>query len=181
MPTFTSNPFAPVFIDLETQSTINLKQAGSRAYLRHPSTRLLSLVALVDNWMVVWVPEGRYPGRTLGISPTDCWPKSWERDGRKVVLHDGDHLPDLIAAAARGGRTFIAHNASGFDALAWELLLPDAPQPAWFDTIPCCRAAGLPAGLDAVCERLFGVGKEKEGRKAAELLFTAKARDGEVT
>jgi DNA polymerase len=179
MPRFTSEPENPVWVDFETQSAADLKALGARAYLRHPSTRVLSLVALVDDTVVVWAPHGRYPGNTLGISPTDCWPKDWQRDGRKVMLDDGPELPQCLQSAAHASRTFVAHNAP-FDALAWELLLPGAPQPEWFDTIPCCRAAGLPAGLDAVGERLFGIGKDKEGRKAAEMLFRAPVKNEQV-
>jgi DNA polymerase len=163
-----------VWVDLETQSAANLRQVGAKIYLRHPSTRLLSAVFLLDGTLIVWVPAGRGP-KDLGdlcnswdgssITPSGC-----EYD---VILWIDENPPDCVIDAIRNGATFIAHNAETFDALAWELLV-GGPQPSWYDTIHCCRAAGLPAGLDRAAKAIGAAGKDEDGGRALRMLYTVK-------
>jgi DNA polymerase len=181
MPQFTWEPVRPVFVDLETQSACDLKVHGARAYVRHPSTRLLSLVAQIDDEVIVWAPKGRYPGNTLHVAElplSALWPEGAPRNGRRIVLDDGACFPSQLVRAADEGRTFVAHNAAGFDALAWDVLFGELPV-TWYDTIPPARAAGLPAGLDALGEVLLGTGKDKAGSRALQLLYRATGRNGE--
>lgn len=103
---------------------------------------------------ITWIPPGRAPV------------------GLEQYISDGPPL--VIQHMIRDGYTFVAHNAETFDALAWELLLPDAPQPEWFDTIHLCRQNGLPAGLDRACRALGIQGKDAAGADALKLLYTVK-------
>lgn len=72
--------------------------------------------------------------------------------------------------------TLVAHNAP-FDAAVWEKVC-GLPEAEWFDTLPCCRAAGLPGGLDDVGKRLTGQGKDKNGKRLIDLL--CKVKPGKV-
>jgi hypothetical protein len=57
------NPDKVTYIDIETQSAVNLRSVGGRRYLRDPSTRLLSAVAMIDDHIYAWIPAGRAPRR----------------------------------------------------------------------------------------------------------------------
>lgn len=72
----------------------------------------------------------------------------------------------LVSVAAT--HTLVAHNAP-FDAAVWELA-EGLPEAEWFDTLPCCRAAGLPGKLDDVGKVLTGEGKDKNGKRLIDLL-----------
>ena len=58
---------APVFIDLETRSEVDLKKAGGRAYAAHASTKILTAVALLDERALAWCPA-------LAEPPVLTWP-----------------------------------------------------------------------------------------------------------
>lgn len=165
-------PSDPVFIDLETQSPVSLPAVGSKAYVNCPDTRLLCAVAIRGNTCVVWVPPGRAPDALGGINVDDLWPEGWPRDCT-IGLYVNE-TPDEMQDWLRDGRRFVAHNAEGFDAMAWARLVP-GPQPTWFDTIPLARAAGLPGSLDEIGKRLLGRGKTDS--TALRMLFTAKIKD----
>lgn len=66
------------------------------------------------------------------------------------------------------GCVLVAHNAP-FDAAIWEHTLK-LPEREWFDTLPCCRAAGLPGKLDDVGTILTGQGKDKNGKRLIDML-----------
>lgn len=165
------DPTDYVLMDLETQSPVNLREVGSRAYLSDPDTRLLSGVFLEGSEVTVWVPPGRAP---IGwdTNPDAFWPEGYSREGYTLSVWKGEGPPPSIVAAIERGTTFVAHNAAGFDAEAWERLV-GGPQPTWYDTLPCARAAGLPGGLDALGLRLTGRGKDA-GKDALKILYTAK-------
>jgi DNA polymerase bacteriophage-type len=148
-----------------------LRIVGARRYLRHPSTRLLSAAFKYpgSSCIWIWIPSGRAPRNLLA---SKCVPEGAE----SVVLCEQPEPPDLVQRWIRGGRTFVAHNASNFDAAAWELLV-GGPQPNWFDTIHTARASGYPGSLDALGGLLLGRGKDK-GKDACKLLWTAKERNG---
>lgn len=169
-------PADPVFIDLETQATVNLKAVGARAYLRHPDTRLLCLVAKHAKEIVVWAPRGRYPGNSLAISPSGCWPSGCARDGSIITLSDEPNPPQQLSDWAK--LTFVAHNAP-FDAEAYERFV-DAPDPAWCDTVPLARASGLPGGLDALGRIFYGSGKD-DAKELMKMMCNAKSKRGVVT
>ena len=89
-------------------------------------------------------------------------------DGRVHRLEDGfERLPSICA-----GRTIVAHNAP-FDSAVWERAL-GLPPAEWYDTVPVCRAAGLPGGLDDVGKTLFGRGKDPNGKRLIDMLCVGK-------
>lgn len=165
------DPSRVVLMDLETQSTTDLRKVGSRAYLTDPTTRLMSGVFLIGGVVHVWVPPGRAPAGWDG-EPDRLWPDGWQRGGYTLQTWAGETPPPAVERAIADGWTFAAHNAAGFDAEAWARLV-GGPQPAWYDTLPCARAGGLPGGLDALGLRLVGRGKDG-GKEALKLLYTAK-------
>lgn len=165
------NPSEVVLMDLETQSAVNLREDGSRAYLSDPSTRLMSAVFLLQGGhIIVWVPEGR-TGSEWYADPAKLWPAGYATDRYTLTTWSGSEPPPEVRAAIARGATFAAHNAAGFDREAWERLV-GGPQPRWTDTLPCARAAGLPGSLDALGLRLLGRGKEPN--RALKMLYTAK-------
>jgi DNA polymerase len=167
-------------IDLETQSVANLKH-GLKAYLRHPSTRLLSLVASHGNFVLVWAPAGRWPGKKLEINPHDLWPAGIPKSA-SVMLDSGDACPAVLRKWLDSGYTFAAHNAAGFDAAAFRDLVSSryscSEPSAWYDTLPACRAAGLPGKLDDLGHIFLGTGKD-EGGAVLKLMYTVKVRNGQ--
>lgn len=165
------DPSRIVLMDLETQSAVNLKTAGTAAYLADPDTRLMSGVFLIDSAIHVWVPPGRSPAG-WDCDASHLWPVGYDREAYRLETWAGEAPPPAVLAAIADGYTFVAHNASGFDALAWARLV-NAPSPEWCDTLPSARCAGLPAGLDALGMRFTGRGKD-EGKDALKLLYTAK-------
>jgi len=137
----------PVLIDLETRSACDLKEEGGHNYATHPSTRLLcvSWTADLGETYHVWVP-----GHASVPLPDEG-----------VTWHFGPDCP----LAALVDRTWIAHNAWLFDRLVWTAL--GLPAPArWWDSYCLALAAGLPGGLDQIGKRLWGEGKQVEGRGA---------------
>jgi DNA polymerase len=127
--------------------------------------------------MVVWVPEGRAPHDLVWSDK--CWPAAWPKDVT-VLFYGCEDVPAPVASWINRGATFVAHNAESFDAEAWARLVKHRIEPEWYDTIHTCRAAGLPAGLDAACKALGVPGKDDDGKRALKLLYTARARAGYV-
>jgi DNA polymerase len=144
---------APIFLDLETRSVAKLHEVGGRRYAAHPTTEILTAVALLDDLLLVWTPLLEEPLRIDTRAP-----------GRPVETFAGPALPEPLATAIRAGRAICAHNAWGFDRHVWQargLLEPSA----WLDTLPLARAAGLPGSLDGVAAWLFGGRKDPAGKK----------------
>lgn len=150
------------FMDIETQSAADLRKIGGKAYINDPSTRLLSVVFMVDDRLIVWIPDGRTP---LGYGYT----------APSVELHIGG-MPDIIAKLAET-HVWVAHNAETFDAVAWERFYPDV-RPRWIDTLHFCRLYGYPGSLDAASKAMGGAGKSDT--TAMKLLTTAKVVSGQV-
>lgn len=146
------------FVDFETQSTIDLKEAGVWAYVTHHTTRLMSAVFKVKGKKpLVWVPRPlpglKFPGMVTG-----------------------EAIPDEVKDLAKG-YTWVAHNAEGFDALLWSQLYPSV-RPTWQDTQILARCLGLPGSLDKLSLKLGGQGKDKSGNRAMKLLCQAKFKHG---
>lgn len=160
------NPSRVCFVDLETQSSSNLRTDGAAKYLKHTDTRLLSAVFLLDDTLTVWVPPGRAPA---GVFAECGWLDALVAP---LKLRVETHTAETPPVALPGDATFCAHNAEGFDAPAWSTLIGTDAE--WIDTIPMCRAAGLPAGLDRACKALGIEGKDAAGKDAAKMLWAHK-------
>lgn len=146
-----------VFVDFETTSLCDLRVEGGRAYAMHPSTRVLCCAVNGGSWgKYMWVP---------GWVPLQLPQKV---EGFMVVRE----MPLLEFDVVLCG-----HNALEFDRLVWERFV--GTQRLWRDTMPLCRAAGLPGGLDAACGRLFGLHKDPRGR-ILEVLCRAQLKSGGV-
>lgn len=163
------NPSAVAFLDFETRSMVDLTQRGSTAYLSDPSTELLALCVSVDGTVHVWAPHA-----PAGVRIDALRPKGF--DG-PIVFH-GEAMPEVFRNVA-AERTLVAHNAEGFDAIAWRRFCPGDPE--WYDTVPCCKAGGLPGGLDALGQTLLGRGKDDAGKRALQMLWRGKIKNGEVS
>lgn len=147
------------FVDFETQSAADLRTVGGRAYASDPSTRVAMCAFLCDRGRVLWVNSEACPHRLPNA--VDGW-----------SVHRSAAPPEWVL----GCRVLCAHNAFEFDAHVWRAAgLLDV---AWRDTLPLCRAASLPGGLDAACQSLLGRGKVDSGTAMA--LSQAKIRNGRV-
>ncbi len=151
----------PVFFDFETQSCADLPEIGGRLYAECPSTRVLSLSALIDRDLHIWIPRdvaSEYRGELY-------LPPEYRPLYDTFTLHQTETLPEPIERAVLSGRTFAAHNCCGFDRFIWEECvakrgLGSLPQ-KWADTLYLARLAGLPrGGLDAIAEQLLGTSKD---------------------
>lgn len=165
---------APVFVDLETRSALDLAEVGGHRYAVHPSTEILAAVALLPDLLVVWTPLLTTPLADAGL-----WPADYENcriHRRPVRTFAGPSLPAPLADAVAAGRAFCAHNADGFDALVWRARGLPSPS-TWIDTLPAARVAGLPGSLDEIGRRLFGRGKH-EGAAAVKRLCRPDDRGG---
>lgn len=141
------------FVDFETTSLADLRRCGGRAYAAHPSTRVLC----------------------CGIKHRDrCW--IWIPDWVPVTLPNAVEGFAITREPPRLDAVLCGHNALEFDAWIWKRFVGEA---TWCDTLPLCRAASLPASLDAACSTLFGLRKDPRGR-ILEVLCHATVRGGEV-
>lgn len=149
-------PYAVAF-DCETRSRADLRSVGGQAYADHPSTELLSAGWQVRSAVYIWSPRGRF-----GITPESILPPAAVQlddiaPVERIVLHEGSSAPPWLDDLC--GLPWVAHNGLTFDAPVWRGL--GLPEPAeWLDSLPWCRAFGLPAGIDRVGLELFGEGKD---------------------
>lgn len=145
-----------LFIDIETQSGVDISNVLS--YVSHPSTRILCAVVKrhgtkysQEQQNYTWIPGlDRIPSVALAALLKEY----------PYGLYVGKQCPFPTDIP------WVAHNAMGFDTLIWDRLYPNHKPAVWYDTIPMCRAAGLPGGLDKVSQILFS-----EGKKDAKLLI----------
>ncbi|AMV28822.1 DNA polymerase I, thermostable [Gemmata sp. SH-PL17] len=158
---------APVFIDLETQSACDLKEAGGRVYAADPSTRIMTAVFWIDGAYHVWVPRHTTDATTFArMDVAQMWPRELGAPD-PIVLHFADVPPEPAQAAIRAGRPFVAHNAFGFDQHVWRgAVVERGPawngnvDPQWLDTLPLARAGGYPGRLNAIAQEVAGAGKD---------------------
>lgn len=149
----------PVFFDFETSSAADLKEVGGRLYAADPSTRVLSLVALIDDVVHVWIPSTlfRRPPHGGGVGAMVIeWPAGHAE--RPYITYVTPFLPTPIADAATAGRLFVGHNVLGFDRFIWREKI--GPEPDWADTLLLARTAGLPGDLDKLSKRELDRGKD---------------------
>lgn len=151
-----------VLFDLETRSACNLKTAGGRAYARHPSTRVLTLVVRIDGVNHCWVPSTLWPGGMPPVISSLSVPKEYGDPG-PVQIYVQPELPQPVVDAIEQDRVFVAHNCLGFDAFVWSEKIRPVPR-RWYDTLYAARVAGLPGNLDLIGERLMGIGKDEGGQ-----------------
>lgn len=164
------DPKATIYIDLETRSACDLKRFGGRRYAQDPTTEILSVVAMLRDQVMVWMPLLSTP-----LPANEVWPHGFELP-RQVLSFAGPEIPALLLACISAGHPLCAHNALDFDALVWRA--KGLPEPsAWIDTMPMARAAGFPGKLDELGKRLVGRGKDKEGSALIKKLSRAN-RDG---
>jgi DNA polymerase len=157
----------PVFLDFETQSACDLKESGGRLYASHPSTRILSLAACVDNVYHVWIPDHI---RTQSPNVERLWPYQLQPK-REVILYRGSSFPAPIVDSIKT-RPVVAHNAYGFDRFIWERFHDTRPE--WLDSLFLARQSGRTGRLDQLGQSILGEGKNR-AKKLTPLLTTAKA------
>src|SRR6478735_8345259 len=120
-----------VLFDLETRSAVDLKAVGGRAYARHASTKVLTLVALIDGVYYCWVPSGLWHGGLAPKIEAVTVPPVYG-DPVTVRVYVQPDLPDPMADAVRQDRVFVAHNCMGFDAHVWAQKITPVPR-RWYD------------------------------------------------
>jgi hypothetical protein len=165
-----------VFMDIETQSTVDLKEMGSYYYLTHPTTRIMSTVFLHDKTAYIWVPKYACPKDLANecIEPVT----GFGFDNYDTRLCISDDVPSFIYDWYKT-KTWVAHNAEQFDSIAWKYLVKDHPeqlQPAWYDTINAARAASLYGSIDKLGTLYFNHGKSEDGKRSMLMLSKAKVK-----
>jgi hypothetical protein len=110
----------PVFLDLETRSDCDLGREGGRRYARHPSTEVLTVVALIDRRLIAWTPPLDEP-----LPVDEMWLEGYGFARLPIESFAGPALPGPLAEAIAAGRPLCAHNAYGFDMHVWRA--PSAP------------------------------------------------------
>lgn len=152
----------PVFIDLETRSAVDI-EVGGRPYAADPTTKIMTVAALINQQVIVWTPLEATP-----LNAGRLWPPVIDA-ALPVTAYCGFDLPAPLRDAVEAGRAFCAHNAFGFDALVWRAA--GLPEPVeWIDTLMLAHAAGLPGRLDDLGLRLFGVGKDQKGSQLVKAM-----------
>lgn len=144
---------SPVLFDFETCSAADLPTVGGRNYAAHESTRVLIGVFLIDGVFHVWLPDQDVDLPCFNT----LWPKQFGVE--RPLSITGFTLPEAVCKAIDEGREFVAHNCHEFDEHVWRAKLLPVPE-HFGDTIHAARAAGLPAKLDDLGKRFFGIGKD---------------------
>lgn len=153
-----------VLFDIEAVSPADLRSCGARAYIDHPLTR----PALVGLWCdgeyrLVVLPDachGEFPAAVV------CPGLAYGVTGVRVVTGPLDEVcRDLLTDPSR---TWVAHNATGFDAPFFRRFW-GSPAGGFADSLPLARRAGLPGALDEIGKRLLGVGKDPASKIAASV------------
>lgn len=157
----------PVYLDFETQSAADLKAVGGRKYAADPSTRVLSLVVLIDDVVITWVPSGLFTKQVHAKVFHDEWPQGHVLRDR--ITYCCPDLPQLIREAADAGRLFVGHNVLGFDRFIWREKV-GGNEPLWADTLLLARTGALPGELGALATEEVGQGKDEAKRLLKRLM-----------
>lgn len=144
----------PIYIDLETRSACDLKEAGSFQYAHHETTRLLTVAWKDGSTYHVWLPG-------LREQPPESY-RSLHLAG--ITVHVGELIPAALCRVAR--RPWVGHNCWTFDRLVWNECAEGFEHVNWVDTYPLALACGMPGGLNAIGKMLWGEGKYEDGKKA---------------
>lgn len=143
--------------DFETRSTLVLKKVGAYRYALHPTTEILLCAVASDE------PGARV---YLWVNPKYL---TEDMDGS-----ENEEAENLLAQAVQ----LYAHNVPFELALAWGIAQQGKASPfrelpsqlKYRCTAAMARKAGLPWGLDKLCEALHvSDGKDKEGKRLIEL------------
>ncbi len=174
------DPDKIVFVDVETQSVLDVTDVGSDNYTDHPSTRIGSLVAMVPMepkpLMYVWIPAGRAPEDVLEfVDNPSLYFRDFDHTKYNVFMDIGGECPDALRYMADEGYTFVAHNAT-FDALMIERAT--GINASWYDTYPMAKAASLHGSLGKIGAYLFNT--PKGDNRAMKMLTKADIRGGKV-
>lgn len=162
-----NSPRPIAVVDIESRSTVDLPERGIETYLTHPSTRPVSVVALLADRCLVWVNAEHYPSDKMPLGALDVGDDYG--DPGPVSIDYSRDVPSWLRDLA-ASHTFVGHNATGFDEPFMRRVMGiDA---TWIDTLDAARACGLPGGLDAIGEALLGVGKH-EGKKVLAQFYNA--------
>lgn len=154
----------PVFIDLETRSAADLKAVGGWNYAKDLSTNLLTASwSDQEDLYHLWLPTVDEFDPEYLKPPSD---QLLRLHLPEVRVYYGPGIPPELEALRN--RPWCAHNAWTFDQPVWEHLFHWAKPVDWLDTYPLALAAGLPGGLNAIGQRLWGDGKYEEGSKVAK-------------
>jgi DNA polymerase bacteriophage-type len=179
----------PVFFDFETQSAADLKEIGGRLYAEHPSTRILSLVCLIDGRLICWIPSYHFDNEEFKYIPTRYYEliPDWASRKQEIEVYVTRNLPQAISDNVYN-RTYIAHNCFGFDRFIWERFISPVPS-FWADTIPIAKSFGLPGGLEKVGQKLVDkrkdlakliVDKLTPARETPDGIIYPKVGDGQI-
>lgn len=156
------------FVDIETQSTCDIEEAGGRIYANHPSTRLFIVCVSVDDVFHVWIPEYKQLAAHSVLWPNELKP------AKEVVLYHGKEFPKAIYRAIHDADgepiPLVAHNAYGFDKFIWNRFCDSRHE--WLDTLYLARIAGRQGKLDLLSKALLGAGKDR-AKKLLPILTTA--------
>ena len=153
-----------ILIDLETRSAVDLRDVGTRNYINHSSTHVISFVAFENDTLTVWLNRELFP--------SGVW-AAWKKRNpvadiaRSVTAHLGEECPPMVLThdLPTLDGVLAAHNADGFDRLMWERYFGEKRE--WFDTLHVARSLGMPGALDK-----HGPGKH-EGSKWLSQFYDA--------
>lgn len=161
----------PVFLDFETQSACDIKEAGGRVYSEHASTRILILSMCIDEVFHTWIPE-HIKVDSRGWANTSLWPYQMKPEHEVKLYREGvESFLSAIQFDSIKSRPFVAHNAYGFDRYIWDRFIKK--EVAWLDTLLLAKTAGRTGRLDALGKQIFGQGKD-HAKKLMKVLCIAK-------
>lgn len=168
---------AYVTLDLETRSRVDLLKQGGYRYMEDESTELLTAC--------VRVHVGANQVEQFTFS---CLETAAALESKLLDLKD---LLNKVAGTTCGNIWWVAHNADGFERLAFYeapffvgsnaglALGENTPERwQWIDTATLCRMHGLPGGLGKAAKLLGVESKQSDGVKLIRLLCKPR-KDGE--
>lgn len=132
-----------LFIDIETYSSVNIKESGAYKYIESPDFEILILGYAIDDGSV-----------------------------RVIDMAQGEEIPDEFESALLDSDCVkIAHNAV-FERLCFKRIGYDIPASQWYCTSVKAAYCGLPLSLEEVSEVLDLVDKKLDTGKALIKYFS---------
>ena len=132
-----------LFIDVETYSSVDIKESGAYKYIESPDFEILIIGYALDNG----------PVNIVDLAQGDDIPEEFEE-----ALFD----PECVK---------VAHNAV-FERLSFRRIGYDIPAEQWYCTSVKAAYCGLPLSLDAVSKRLDLTDKKLDTGKALIKYFS---------